>query len=116
MADPSSSRLRLEAAKNLGYLIPIQTRIEPLIVELSNLFKTSLSSPESDVGTIALAALTSILRNSQSELSATSRQNFEQVLNAGIESNNETLETSMASLFGELVKNLPEKEAIAFSQ
>ncbi|CAB4435640.1 unnamed protein product [Rhizophagus irregularis] len=108
LSDPSSALVRSRAASALGILISLQTRVDPLIIELVTGIKTS----EPNVRETMLTALESVVKKAGSGMNDTSKKSVIKVIVDGLSDNSDGMVVGSSRLFGSLCKHISLQEAM----
>ncbi|KAF2839489.1 translational activator [Patellaria atrata CBS 101060] len=103
LADTSSEILRVRAAKALGTLITLTTRVDPLISELV------LGSKTSDVGVrnAMLKALYEVVSKAGKNMNEASRTAILSLIDTDVGEADDSMAITNAKLLGALIENLP---------
>lgn len=105
LSDPSSALVRSRAASALGILISLQTRVDPLIIELVTGIKTS----EPNVRETMLTALESVVKKAGSGMNDTSKKSVIKVIVDGLSDNSGMnfvdIISNIESLFNTIIKS-----------
>ncbi|KAI9725554.1 MAG: translational activator of GCN4 [Chrysothrix sp. TS-e1954] len=107
LADPTSSVLRLRAAKAIGTLISLTPRIDPLIGELVTGSKTS----DAGVRSAMQNALYQVICKVGGNMNEASRNAIIALIDEDSATTDEATEITNARLLGALIKNLPHDTA-----